>query len=535
MLLRYPFALRLPISVDLLFNVLEEHTDMAEEIKEGVTESEQLLSRLCRHSFLTLWGYSNLYNNKGDANRGGDGDELCDFLVVFGDDVILFSDKDCAFPDTSDLDVDWSRWYKKAILKSANQIYGAERWIKMHPNRVFVDKRCTQPLPFPLPSSDKMRVHRVVVAHGAGERIKAHFGDSGSLLLDSNLEDDAHYHKESERYVPFTVGHVNRAKGFVHVFDDETLPILMQELDTVRDFIEYLSKKESLFCSSRKTATTGEEELLAYYITRTNEQGDHDFTGMDKYAGIYIDQGFWAEYQDNPQRIAKHELNNDSYAWDYLIEHFIDTRGAYEISGMSYPDTQGFEAALRFMAAENRVSRRGIADALLSLMKHTPSMKRATRIVMAHQANESNYLFMVFPVIARKDEEEQRQVRAEILFMHCNVAMLHYPNIQHLVGLATESGLDAGRSWDFLYQNRDDWTTQNTEKAEEMEKTMRENQLLGRRTAFLQHVQEYPDLDLKGRIVKHESTVSRMTGNNRNAACPCGSGKKFKRCCGFPR
>src|ERR1044072_8722498 len=86
---------------------------------EGVTESERYLSRLCRRTFLSLWSYSGIFRDQGRPNGQGDGKELCDLLVVFDNHIIIFSDKDCEFPDSGNLMVDWSRWYKKAILKSA--------------------------------------------------------------------------------------------------------------------------------------------------------------------------------------------------------------------------------------------------------------------------------------------------------------------------------------------------------------------------------------------------------------------------------
>lgn len=96
----------------------------------GVTGAERHLQRLCDRSFLSFWSYSGVYRDQGGHTaRGGDGKEVCDVLVVFDKHIIIFSDKDCAFPDTGDLDLDWKRWYKKAIRNSAEQIWGAENWI----------------------------------------------------------------------------------------------------------------------------------------------------------------------------------------------------------------------------------------------------------------------------------------------------------------------------------------------------------------------------------------------------------------------
>lgn len=91
---------------------------------DGITPAERYLKRLCDRSFLSLWSYPGVYRDQGHGAKGGDGKEVCDLLVVFQNHIIIFSDKDCAFPDTGNLELDWSRWYKRAVQKSAEQIWG---------------------------------------------------------------------------------------------------------------------------------------------------------------------------------------------------------------------------------------------------------------------------------------------------------------------------------------------------------------------------------------------------------------------------
>lgn len=104
---------------------------------DGVTAAERLLKRLCDHSFLSMWSYSGIYRDQGRNKDIGDGKEVCDLIVVFENHIIIFSDKDCDFPDTGNPDLDWSRWYKRAVRKSAEQIWGAERWLLLTQNDCF--------------------------------------------------------------------------------------------------------------------------------------------------------------------------------------------------------------------------------------------------------------------------------------------------------------------------------------------------------------------------------------------------------------
>ena len=160
---------------------------------EGVTTAERHLKRLADRSFLSLWSYSGVHRDQGHNAKGGDGKEICDLLVVFENHVIIFSDKDCAFPNTGNLELDWSRWFKRAIQKSAEQIWGAERWIKSYPGRLFLDHACTQIFPLDLPDPATASFHRVVVAHDETRRSHKEIGSSGSLVILPSIVGDDHY------------------------------------------------------------------------------------------------------------------------------------------------------------------------------------------------------------------------------------------------------------------------------------------------------------------------------------------------------
>lgn len=93
----------------------------------GLTASERLLANLCERSFLRLWTYPNLFKRAGK--------ELSDLLVVFREEVIIFSDKSCAYPETGNAQLDWQRWFRRAVAASAHQIHEAERWISREADR----------------------------------------------------------------------------------------------------------------------------------------------------------------------------------------------------------------------------------------------------------------------------------------------------------------------------------------------------------------------------------------------------------------
>jgi hypothetical protein len=89
---------------------------------DGATGAERALAKLARETFLSLWSYPNVFRDAPQVKGGVIGKEIADLFVVFEDDILLFSDKDCIFPTTGNLDLDWSRWYRSAIEKSAKQL-----------------------------------------------------------------------------------------------------------------------------------------------------------------------------------------------------------------------------------------------------------------------------------------------------------------------------------------------------------------------------------------------------------------------------
>ena len=485
---------------------------------DGVTVAEKYLARLCEKSFLSLWSYPGVYRDQGKPQNGGHGKEICDLLVFFDQHVIIFSDKHCQLQDSGDVGRDWQRWFKKAIQKSAEQAWGAERWIRQNPNRVFLDRECKCHLPIDLPEMGKAIFHLVVVAHGVSSRIRNCFvGGSGSLMLNTGLKGfDTHT-------FPFYVGDLAPQKTFVHVLDDDSLHTLMSTRDTISDFAAYLSKREKLLRGQRAICATGEEELLAIYLKNFTEDNEHDFVFpigpgqvVDK---IYLPEGHWEDFHNSPERIA--QLNEDrvSYAWDKLIEKFnyYAMRGEQHfVTGGGIKDT---ERVLRFMAREPRWKRRYLAKCLLEMIHTTLPTQRSLRVLLPTDVGDPHYVFLLLPTVHAKTDEEYRLVRRRFLEDCCAVAKLEYPDAKDIVGIATEAGTNrASRSEDAIYVDAREWSAQMESNARMLQKELG---ILTEPVRVEERMQEYPDMPVGEARMK----------NPRNKPCPCGSGKKYKHCC----
>jgi hypothetical protein len=464
----------------------------------GSTGSERALARLARETFLSLWSYPNVVRDEPQG-KGVIGKEIADLLVVFEDDVVLFSDKDCVFPSTGNLDIDWSRWYRNAIEKSAKQLWSAERHIRAHPDRIFIDPKCEIRLPVPLPDLAKMRVHRVVVAHGASQRCKQELGGSGSLMIVPGIIGDDHQLPREKGGRPFSVGNVSASKPFIHILDDTSLDLLLKNLDTVWDFVGYLRKKEAFISNGRVGMAAGEEALLGLYVARINEHDEHDFIlpaeMRDK--PVALSENRWQHFLTSGERRRKLKADEVSYLWDHLIELF--TR--HYMAGTSHHLTEvesihyDFEKVLRFFARENRTRRRLLADAIVDMQRTTPPDQRRLRIIPPMRAGDPYWVLVLFPfpenlnIGVKVQYEHYRQVRREYLNCCLRVVKLKWPDALDIVGFATESGRDAHGSEDAAYLDAREWSDEAQEDAKQLQRNLG---ILVKPNMLQTHVAEYP-------------------------------------------
>ncbi len=421
----------------------------------GLNHSERYLASLCRRTFLSTWSYPNIYR----AERRGDGSvqskEVCDLLVVFESDVLLFSDKDIVFPQSDDIHKDWARWYRRAIKKSAAQLYGAERVIR-DADQLFLDPALKNPLPLLLPNSSSMRLHRILVAHGASERCRNSLGGNGTLMIKPSLIGDDHVRPIADGGIPFAIGRIEVAKGFIHVLDDSSLHLLLQTLDTARDLIAYLLKKEELLLSGRIGLITGEEGLLGLYLSDIDDTGNHFFRLPPGDSEVNIDESWWHRYRTGREAPSKEAADRVSYLWDAMIErfakHFRDGTSEHAMTTVEQ------NRLLQFFAREGRLHRRGLVKTIIDMLENTKPNMRRLRVVEPTTAGDPHWLFLVFPYHKHFSYEQNREARRGFLYACALVTRLVYPGAVDIVGYATESGQGRVSSEDALYFDGRLWT-----------------------------------------------------------------------------
>lgn len=461
----------------------------------GITATEDKLICLARTSILSLWSFPNVHTDEGRHGAAGDGKEFCDLMVIFGDDVILFSDKDCAFPATADLNVAWNRWYRRAVEKSVRQLAGAESWLERFPDRVFLDASCQKNVPIAIPPSDRRRVHLVAVAHGSLARAVEHWnsiaaGSSGSLILDTELVNRGHYDQ------PFRIGWPLKNKRFVHVFDDVTLSLILDELDTVSDFVDYLAKKQQLFeRSGCDFLVTGEEELLSAYLTNFNFQTkENEFRKFEPGSLVFLGEGYWEKLIVSEHYQLRNKANEISYLWDDLIEY----QASHMIHGSSefleYSSTPGSEEqVLRVMASENRLARRVLGASIRAGRTKANDRLRFVRCI-ATTNRRRIYAIMMLPYFTEQPYSEYREYRQYLIFLYCQGAILNFPEAQEIVGIALEPYDSNILSVDFLYCNVKD-SSMDSAYREEIEARLRKEDLWSSSHHASQHLRENDKAD----------------------------------------
>ncbi len=381
-------------------------------MNKPINDSEEFVYQVCHKSFLSLWSYAN--------PRGKNSKELCDILIVCEPDIIIISVKDIKLTDSGNIEVDWQRWLRKAIEGSVDQIYGAEKRIKLTSHVIRSDG--SQGLPFP--SSDVQRVHRVAVALGGDDKVPIQFGNFG--------------------------------KGFVHVFDRVSFETILRELDTTTDFVQYLIEKEDLYASGKQTVFDGyEEDLLGYYIHNGRSYPDN-------FDVIVVGNNIWNEIIKKPEYKAKKEADRDSYIWDRLLENI--SKDVLNNNLEFGPDLNQSELALRAMAREPRFARRILGKFFKDFMNLAAQRRIESRTLTLPESNIA-YVFLAKP------HGEDRQYRVSELGGRCFVVRGLQQNCKTVIGIGTEQYEPSkGSSFDIFYLHQETWTAEDQKQLQYVQK-----------------------------------------------------------------
>lgn len=450
----------------------------------GVSPSEKNLAALADKIFLNLWSYPNLHKK--------DGKELCDLLVVCGDDVLIFSDKTVGWQTDKDFDLAWRRWYGRAVEESTDQIAGAARYLREHADELFLDAGCKEKFPLVLPPAERRRVHHVAVALGASEACAAHRKEAiGYFPITPDLKGKSHTDTTAEGFVRFAVGDVQPDGAFIHVLNEPALALLAAELDTVTDFTRYLTRRERIMRSGHLAQVAGEHDLLAKYLLSGGPDEEHDFgrPGGGEWRDsekLSIPAGTYAGLSALPAYQARKATDRVSYAWDKLLGQFTASVLAGEAQGAfgTEPKPAEAEEGLRSMALEPRLRRRVLGDCIVDGMKKAEDAKanQFARHMVPGKHSIDETVGYVHLILAHHGEapskayDDYRKRRVTMLEGYCLNLLKNNPGLKRAVGVAIDASSKVtgrvGGTEDFYAVEVDKWTPELEKRAEEIKETL---------------------------------------------------------------
>ena len=484
----------------------------------GVTPTERFLANLCSRSFLRLWSYTNPYKD--------DGHEFCDVLAVFEKHVFIFFDREKHLVDLTQEDdpqTRWERWKRGTIDKQINTARGAERYLRSG-HKIYLDAKKTKAFPIRIDANDSI-IHKIIVAHGSAEACKNFSEENiyGSLAISYN-------DSSGPPSWPFMI-HLDRDDP-VHVFDSYNLPIVLGELDTIKDFSDYLDEKARAISTYDMLSYCGEEDLLAHYLLNLDPVSKRHFIGTrdSTINAVMVGEGEWHDFISLPQYQATKAANKTSYLWDKIIQKTSDNWHSGTLLGDGC--LLGGNGAIHEMAKEPRFMRRESAGRILNAINSFPEVKNW---IMRHLCffssyyPEKSYVFLQLwvPPELRGGEENYRSKRQEILKIACGAAKNKFPHLKSIIGICVPPPkYEHQIGEDFVWLDCSEWS----------DETKSEYESLNEKFNFFEtgvyhekrtHEFVFPEDTSK------KATPPEKKKTRRNDPCPCGSGKKFKKCCGL--
>ena len=475
-----------------------------------------MLAVFCERSFLKLWSYPNPHKD--------DGHELCDLLAVFGDYVFVFFDRENKLPEVPDKDpqVLWDRWKRNVVDRQVKTAHGAERYIRSG-RPIFLDAKSATPFPLAI-NPEKAVVHKIIVAHGAKEACEQAskqniYGSLAITYCESDGGSTRPFHVEIDKRNP------------VHIFDSHNLPIVVRELDTVSDFSDYLDEKLRAVARFDSLVYCGEEDLLGHYLLNYDKTSERHIIGTkrDDVNGVMIGEGEWHGFIKTD--LYKNTKNEDriSYFWDELIQRTCQNALNGTLGGNS--DLLRGQSAIFEMVKEPRFIRRSLADrirrAVVSFPDHPSQLTRQVTFLPSYRPDVGYVFFQLRVPGVIRDEPDYLEKRRTLLEIACGAAKNKFPNLTKVIGIGMDAPKFAGEtnSEDFILLPCETWTDEmrSLYEAQNQEWCFFETPQLKQ---YNEHVTQF----VPPPPVQRTNNGSSKVG--RNDACPCGSGKKFKKCHG---
>lgn len=431
---------------------------------QGITSGERRLGQILKASFLDYWTILNPTKIAGSKKT-----ELCDALVVCGEYLLVFQHKQIGLTLGVAPNTGWEKWARKSFGDATKQLLGARKILGNSQPQIFLDPKCEDPIHLKIPPWNPKRCFLIAAVGDNAEAANAWFGDQETTfcVCSSKGKTDQPLPEQFDDVAFLPQGDVG--SYFVHVFEDRSLALLLQELDTVVDFCNYLEKRQEFFRSEKGLMATSESELLWLYSRRIGPDGNHDFILPEKYMGydqLLLDHGSWDDFCETEVWKAKKAADTTSYLWDRLIQRFTKNKLAGKGIHWSPEGEAQHEGGIRYLALEPRFIRRYLSNRLLEAFEKCPKGGMHKSLIpgtAAHIGSGATYVILQLPVISGLDYDRYRRARRQLLLEHIWAAKVRWPSAETIVGIAFEPPKHLGNevmSEDMLLVESEYWTAE---------------------------------------------------------------------------
>ncbi len=446
-------------------------------------EVEDLVQKICSRMFLADFVVKAPEYKKQDLKQTKK--EACDVLVPFKDNLLVYQvkSKKESKKATEKNDVDFGKIHRK--IDGAVKQFKAIKEALKHDLIQTIETSVGITIPF-----DCKQYKKII----------------GIVVLDLLGEEVFPEHERTILYNGFQFEH----EIPIHVFLRDELEAIATEIDTLPDFIDYLIKREWLYRNNRLLPLTSEKDLLTLYKCKPDKLEQVLGSGFTR---LMIDDSCWSGYQaESKQEIAaRNNANKSSMLIDRMISWFHSSIGFNP-----YPEKnlttnvsasgsiENYYAAITELASLTRMQRRMIADKLIDRMQQADQGGDRYSL-MINKEDQTGVVVMA--------ATSARTARVQFLEVLIFVAYCGF-KLKKVIGIATENATVQLRSYDLLAVENADFDQYQYEEAAKKAK-----ELFGEQ--YNHHETEYPHVQ--------KASCKKKTG--RNDLCPCGSGKKFKKCC----
>lgn len=242
-------------------------------------EGELAVNTIAFHTYLKYWCYPNPKDEKGTKK------EICDLLILFKDTAIIVSIKNYSFKG------DYEKYFRSTLDKAFSQVQGAERKLFDSIGKVYIKHPDLEETYFnPLQYKN---IYRLI--------INLHTGPL------------------------FYPGGKKTAKDkYIHIFNWFAFLKVVQELDTIPDFIHYLKIREEAFLEKEVLIMTGKEKDWDNYTCREFCKYMTNFNPNRKGPTIFVSG-------NELDLLADYYFNDKKFKREIYMTHY--NIGSFELEG----------------------------------------------------------------------------------------------------------------------------------------------------------------------------------------------------------